>query len=269
MHESSAVAARAAAPVVPSFADLCGKVAVVTGGSRGIGAATCLALARNGVKLAINGRDAAALEASLSAVQAVGAEAIAVQADCADSAQVQRLRDEVEARFGAPDFVLAFAGGGTGKPVPVQDITEQDWRSSLDNNLTSTFLTIKSFLPGMLARGSGGILTMASAGARVASGAPAGYGAAKAGVIMLTRHLAQEVGPKGLRANCISPSAVLTERTQSVISPERQAQMLQAFPLGRLGTPDDIASASLFLLSDASAWISGVVLDVAGGRVMV
>ena len=254
---------------IPTFADLRGKTAVVTGGSRGIGAATCLALARNGVRLAINGRDPAALQASLAAVQALGVEAVAVQADCADATQVARMQAQVEARFGAPDFVLAFAGGGTGKPVPVQEIDEADWRSSLDNNLTSTFLTIRCFLPGMLARGSGGILTMASAGARVAAGAPAGYAAAKAGVIALTRHLAQETGPKGLRVNCVSPSAVLTERTQAALSPERLARMLPGFPLGRLGTPEDVASASLFLLSEASAWITGVVLDIAGGRVMV
>lgn len=261
--------ATATAAVPSTHPDLRGKVAVVTGGSRGIGAATCLALARNGVRLAINGRDSAALQASIAAVHAVGGEAIGVEADCSDLAQVQRMQVRVEARFGAPDFVLAFAGGGTGRPIPVQDISEQDWRSSLDNNLTSTFFTIKCFLPGMLARGSGGILTMASAGARVASGAPAGYGAAKAGVMMLTRHLAQEVGAQGLRVNCVSPSAVLTERTRAALTPERQARMLEGFPLGRLGTPDDVAAASLFLLSDASAWITGVVLDVAGGRVMV
>lgn len=266
-NASTGVAANAA--LIPVFADLQGKVAVVTGGSRGIGAATCLALARNGVRLVISGRDAQALQASLAAVQAVGGEAITVQADCSDFSQLQRLQAEVGTRFGVPDFLLAFAGGGTGKPVPVQDITEQDWRSSIDNNLTSTFLTVKAFLPGMLARGSGGILTMASAGARVASGAPAGYGAAKAGVIMFTRHLAHETGPGGLRVNCLSPSAVLTERTQAAMPAERQAGMMAGFPLGRLGTPDDIAAASLFLLSNASAWISGVVLDVAGGRVMV
>ncbi|MGO4223096.1 SDR family NAD(P)-dependent oxidoreductase [Lysobacter sp. TAF61] len=254
---------------LPLFPDMSGKVAMVTGGSRGIGAATCLALARNGVRLVINGRDPVALQTSVAAVQAVGGEAIGLAADCSDLAQVQRMQAQVEAHFGAPDFVLAFAGGGTGRPVPVQDITEEDWRSSIDNNLTSTFFTLKCFLPGMLARGSGGILTMASAGARVASGAPAGYGAAKAGVIMLTRHLAQEAGPQGLRVNCISPSAVLTERTRATLSPERQARMQEGFPLGRLGTPEDVAAASLFLLSDASAWITGVVLDVAGGRVMV
>lgn len=255
--------------VEPRFADLRGKVAVVTGGSRGIGAATCLALARNGVRLAINGRDPLALQAIVAAVQRIDGDAIGVEADCSDLAQVQRMQARVEARFGAPDFVLAFAGGGTGRPVPVQDITEHDWRSSLDNNLTSTFFTLKCFLPGMLARGSGGILTMASAGARVASGAPAGYGAAKAGIIMLTRHLAQETGPRGVRVNCVSPSAVLTERTRATLTPERQARMVEGFPLGRLGAPEDVAAASLFLLSDASAWVTGVVLDVAGGRVMV
>ncbi|MGX5731333.1 SDR family NAD(P)-dependent oxidoreductase [Pseudoxanthomonas beigongshangi] len=254
---------------IPRFDDLAGRTAVVTGGSRGIGAATCLALARSGVRVAINGRDPAALTASVTAVRAAGGEAIAVPADCADLGQVERMRQHIGERWGAVDLVLAFAGGGTGRPVPLQDLSEQDWRSSLDNNLTSTFFTLKTFLPDLLARGSGAILTMASAGARIAAGAPAGYGAAKAGVIMLTRHLAQEAGPRGIRVNCISPSAVLTERTRAHLPPERLAQMLPGFPLGRLGTPEDIAAASLFLLSDASSWITGVTLDVAGGRIML
>lgn len=269
MNRPAETAAGRAGARPPAYPDMQGKVALVTGGSRGIGAATCLALARNGVRLGINGRDPLALQTSLAAVQACGGEAIALPADCSDLPQVQRMQAELEARFGAPDYVLAFAGGGTGRPMAFQDIEEQDWRSSLDHNLTATFFTLKCFLPGMLARGSGSILTMASAGARVASGAPVAYGAAKAGVIMLTRHLAQEVGPKGLRVNCISPSAVLTERTSAHLTPERHAQMLQGFPLGRMGRPDDVAAASLFLLAEASAWISGVVLDVAGGRVMV
>ncbi|MEI2457124.1 SDR family oxidoreductase [Lysobacter firmicutimachus] len=259
-------AASAGAPIYP---DLRGKSAVVTGGSRGIGAATALALAGQGMRLTIVGRDEAALAASLAAVRAAGADAIAVRADCADAAQTQRMRDEVLARFGVPDGVLAFAGGGSGKPVPVQDIDERDWRSSLDHNLTATFLTLRAFLPGLLERGRGSLLTMASAGARVAAGAPAGYAAAKAGVIMLTRHLAQETGPRGLRVNCLSPSAVLTERTRAHLPPERQAQMRAAFPLRRLGEPEDVANAAAFLLSAASSWITGVVLDVAGGRVMV
>ncbi|QQP95476.1 SDR family NAD(P)-dependent oxidoreductase [Lysobacter enzymogenes] len=254
---------------IPAFADLRGKTALVTGGSRGLGAATALALARNGVRVALNGRDPDALAASAAALREAGGEADTFAADCAELAQVEAMRDAVLARFGAPDFVLAFAGGGSGRPMPVHEIDEREWRSSLDHNLTATFFTVKCFLPGMLARGSGALLTMASAGARVVAGAPAGYAAAKAGVIALTRQLAHELGPRGLRANCLSPSAVLTERTRANLPPQRQAQMLAAFPLGRLGEPADVAMASLFLLSDASAWITGTVLDVAGGRVMV
>jgi 3-oxoacyl-[acyl-carrier protein] reductase len=253
---------------VPVFPDLLGKIAIVTGGSRGIGAETCLALARNGVKVAINGRDEAAIQATVQAVRAIHGEAIAAPADCARLSSVEAMRDRVNAELGAPDFVVAFAGGGTGRPMPFEQITEEDWRSSIDNNLTSTFFTLKCFLPAMIARCSGCIVNMASAGGRMAAGAPAGYGAAKAGVIMLTRHLAHETGKYGVRVNCVSPSAVLTERTRQAISDEQEQQMRAAFPLGRLGHPRDVAAATLFLLSSASSWITGATLDVAGGRVM-
>jgi 3-oxoacyl-[acyl-carrier protein] reductase len=253
---------------VPIFPDLRGKIAIVTGGSRGIGAETCLALARNGVKVAINGRDQAAIQATVQAIGAIHGEAIAAPADCAQLSSVEAMRDRVHVELGAPDFVVAFAGGGTGRPMPFEQITEEDWRSSIDNNLTSTFFTLKCFLPAMIERRSGCIVNMASAGGRVAAGAPAGYGAAKAGVIMLTRHLAHEVGKYDVRVNCVSPSAVLTERTRQAISDEQEQQMRAAFPLGRLGHPRDVAAATLFLLSSASSWITGATLDVAGGRVM-
>jgi 3-oxoacyl-[acyl-carrier protein] reductase len=253
---------------VPMFPDLQGKIALVTGGSRGIGADTCLALARNGVKVAVNGRDEARIQATVEAIRAIRGEAIAAPADCSGLSDVDAMRDRIHDEWGVPDFIVAFAGGGTEKPVPFEQITEQDWRSSIDNNLTSTFFTVKSFLPAMIGRGSGGVVSMASAGGRVAAGAPAGYGAAKAGVIMLTRHLANEAGKHGIRANCISPSAILTERTRQNISGEQEQKMRAAFPLGRLGHPDDVAAATLFLLSSASSWITGVTLDVAGGRVM-
>ncbi len=254
--------------LVPTYPDLRGKVALVTGGSRGIGAATCLALARCGVRVAVNGRARDAVDATVAAIRSQGGEALAAIADCADLASVERMRAAIETDFGAPELLLAFAGGGSGRPDALADISEQDWRSSIDNNLTSTFFTLKSFLPAMIARGGGSIVTMASAGGRVASGAPAGYGAAKAGVIMLTRHAANEVGRHGVRVNCISPSAVLTERTAQRMPFEQQQRMLEAFPLGRLGQPDDIASAALFLLSASASWITGITLDVAGGRVM-
>src|SRR5258707_7736224 len=111
--------------VVPVFPDLRGKIAIVTGGSRGIGAETCLALARNGVKVAINGRDEAAIQATVQAIRAIRGEAIAAPADCAQLSSGEAMRDRVHAELGAPDFVLAVAGGGTGRPMPVEQITEQ------------------------------------------------------------------------------------------------------------------------------------------------
>jgi 3-oxoacyl-[acyl-carrier protein] reductase len=120
----------------------------------------------------------------------------------------------------------------------------------------------------MIERGGGSIVTMASSAARFPTGAPAPYAAAKAGVIMLSRQVANEVGKHGVRVNCLAPHTVLTERVQRFM-PEEQRQMAAAMPLGRLGTPEDVALATLFLASDSSSWITGVTLDVAGGRTIV
>jgi 3-oxoacyl-[acyl-carrier protein] reductase len=165
--------------------------------------------------------------------------------------------------------LVAFAGGGQIRPGPTARITEEEWRSVVDANLTATFFAVKSFLPAMIARGGGSIVTMASTAARLPSGAPTPYAAAKAGVIMLSRHLASEVGEHGVRVNCVSPSSVLTERTGRLIPEEQQQEMASSHPLGRLGRPEDVGLATLFLASDASSWITGITLDVAGGRVML
>jgi hypothetical protein len=149
--------------------------------------------------------------------------------------------------FGPVDILLAFAGGGNAMPAPVDQTTEDDWRSSIDHNLTATFLTLKAFLPGMKERRAGAIVTMASTAGRHASSASPAYAAAKAGVIMLTRHLAQEVGPMNIRVNCLSPSAILTERTAHHLPETKRAEIAALHPLNRLGTPADVAAAALFL----------------------
>jgi len=242
---------------------------VVTGGSGGIGAATCRLLAANGARVAVNGRDQARIDTVVDAIHADGGEAIGVTGDCTDLAAVERLRQQVEHDLGPAEVLAAFVGGGRARPGPVADVLVEDWQSTVDGSLTATFLTLKSFLPGMIQRGRGAILTMASSAARLPGlGAPAPYVAAKAGVVMLTRQVASEVGRHGVRVNCLAPHTILTEQIQRVASQEWRDKMAAAIPLERLGTPEDVALAAVFLASDSAAWLTGVTLDVAGGYVM-
>ena len=251
------------------YSDLANKIAVVTGASRGIGAATARSLATNGAKVVVNGRDATAIDAMVADIQSKGGRAIGIAADCTDFSAIEHLRERVEQEFGPVDILAAFAGGGIIRPGPVEKISEEEWRSVIDGNLTATFLTVKSFLPGMIERRRGSIITMASTAGRLPSAAPAPYSAAKAGILMFSRNLANDLGKYGIRVNCISPSAVLTERTQRLMPEAQQKEIAAMHPLGRLGMPEDIASAALFFASESSSWITGVTLDVAGGRVMI
>jgi 3-oxoacyl-[acyl-carrier protein] reductase len=165
--------------------------------------------------------------------------------------------------------VLAAFAGGQGYPTPTEQMAEEQWRSVIDSNLTATFLTVRSFLPGMIGRGCGSIVTMASSAGRLPSQASAAYAVAKAGVVMFSKHVANEVGQQGVRVNCLAPSSVLTERVKRLMPEETQKQVAAMHPLGRMGTPEDVALATLFLASESSSWITGVTLDVAGGRIMV
>lgn len=255
---------------VPTYPDLAGRVALVTGGSGGIGSATCRLLAANGARLAVNARNQAAIESVVDAIRSAGGEAIGVSADCKDAAAVERMREQTERELGPIEILAAFVGSGGARPVPTEQTTEEDWRSFVDGSLTATFLTVKSVLPGMIKRGRGVIVTMASTAGRVPLAGPsAAYAAAKAGVIMYTRYLATEAGKHGVRANCIAPGTVMTERMERMIPEDRRRQMAGSTALGRLGTPEDIALATLFLVSDSAVWITGATLDVNGGAVML
>lgn len=249
-----------------SYRDLAGTIAVVTGGSRGIGAETARRLVANGAKVAVVGRDGAAIDALVESVRREGGTAYGAQADVTHVPAIERMRAAVEAELGPVDVLAAFAGG-QGMPVPTPEMSTDRWRQVIESDLTSVFLTIRSFLPGMVERGHGSIITMASSAGRIPSQANAAYAVAKAGVVMLTRHLAHEVGPKGVRVNCIAPSSILTERTEKLIPDETKQQIAAMHPLGRMGTPDDVANTALFLASDASSWLTGITIDLAGGRV--
>ena len=252
----------------PTYADLANKVAVVTGGSRGIGAVTCRLLAENGAKVTVGGRDEAAINSVVQEIRGGGGEAIGVAADLTDFAAVERMRRRIEEELGPAEVLAAFAGG-QGYPTPTEQMAEEQWRSVIDSDLTATCLMVRTFLPGMIERGRGSIVTMASSAGRLPSQASAAYAAAKAGVVMFSRHLANEVGQHGVRVNCLAPSSVLTERVKRLMPEETQRQVAAMHPLGRMGTPEDVALATLFLASESSSWITGVTLDVAGGRTMV
>lgn len=254
---------------VPTYPDLSGKVAVVTGGSKGIGAATCRALAANGVKVAVVARDQPSIDALVEDLRGRGAKAIGVSADMVSYAEIQRMRETVERDLGPVDILVPFAGG-FGRHTPIWEIEEDEWHYVIESNLTSTFLTCKAFLPGMMERRAGAIVTMASNGGRFLDiPLTASYAAAKAGIVMFTRHVAKEVGPSGVRVNCVAPATVISERVNRILTPERIAEIAALSPLGRIGVPDDAALATLFLVSESASWLTGVTLDVAGGRIML
>jgi 3-oxoacyl-[acyl-carrier protein] reductase len=256
--------------VLPTYPDLAGKVAVVTGGSGSIGSVTCRLLAASQVKVVVAAQNPDTIASVTRQIQLEGGEAMGVSVDCTNFGSIEMLRQTVERELGGADILAAFVGTGGGQIAPTQDTSERDWRSWIDGSLTATFLTVKSFLPAMIERGCGSIITMATGAARQPMAGPsAAYAAAKSGVITYTRYLALESGRHGIRANCISPGMIPITRPGRVLPEERQQQMIATTPLGRLGTPEDIALAALFLASDASSWITGITLDVNGGSIMV
>jgi NAD(P)-dependent dehydrogenase (short-subunit alcohol dehydrogenase family) len=256
-------------PETAVYPDLRGRVALVTGGSKGIGAETCRALAANGARVAVNGRDEAAIDAVVEQCHECGGEAVGVPADATSRAGLQELRGAVEAALGPVELLAPFAGGFASF-TPITEISDDEWSEVIEWNLTSTFRAVQTFLPPMLERGAGAIVTMASNGARLLDKPlTASYVAAKAGVVQFTRHVAREIGPEGVRINCVAPATTTSERIERIMDDESQARTAALSPLGRLGVPADTAQATLFLLSGAASWLTGVTIDVAGGRVML
>lgn len=253
---------------------LAGRVAVVTGASAGIGQAIARGLAAQGVAVAVSGRRADVLEELAVAIRRDGGRACAVVADVTRPEEIQRLREEAERRLGSVDLVAAVAGG-LGEPVPLLELPLERWRAVLELNLTSVFVTMQVFLPGMVQRGRGAMVTVSSTSGRAASigsgpgqRASAAYAAAKTALQSLTHQAAAEVAANGVRVNAVAPGAIrsggLARAPEEIL-----ARVAAIHPLGRVGEADDVAAAATFLLSDAAAWVTGATIDVNGGRIMV
>jgi 3-oxoacyl-[acyl-carrier protein] reductase len=243
--------------------ELDGRVALVTGGSRGIGAAICTELAAAGAEVAVNyARDATAATAVCDAVRAAGGSAHAVQGDVSTAEGAAALVGAVEVDVGP--IVILVNNAGITRDDLIMRLSDEDWRSVIDTNLGGAFFTCRALSRPMLKRRRGSIVNISSIVGVHGNAGQTNYAASKAGLIGLTKALAKELGGRGIRVNAIAPGYIATELT-NVLPEQARDAILANTPLGRLGDPSDVARAVRFLCSDASAFITGDVLAVDGG----
>jgi len=235
-------------------------VALVTGGSRGIGAAVCAELARGGAEVVVN--YTANAEAAEGVCAAIGGSAHAVRGDVSTMDGATGLVEQVESDVG-PIAILVNNAGITRDNL-IMKLAEDDWRSVIDTNLGGAFFTCRAVARPMLKRRAGAIVNMSSVVGVHGNAGQTNYAASKAGLIGLTKSLAKELGARGIRVNAVAPGYISTELTDALPEPAREA-ILKSTPLGRLGTTDDVAHAVRFLVSDAAAFVTGHVLAVDGG----
>ncbi len=242
---------------------LAGKTALVTGSSRGIGRATALELAHLGANVVVNyrGSEEAAHEVQ-RLIEARGGKAIAIGADVSQSAEIERLFAAIAERLGAVDILVNNAGQT--RDNLLMRISEADWDAVLTTNLKSTYLCAKAALRGMLKARWGRIVNVSSIVGITGNAGQANYSAAKAGVIALTKSLAQEVGSRSITVNAVAPGFIETEMTTHLPDALRQ-RMLEHVALGRVGTPEDVASLIAFLCTPAAGYITGQAIIVDGG----
>jgi meso-butanediol dehydrogenase / (S,S)-butanediol dehydrogenase / diacetyl reductase len=243
---------------------LANTVAVVTGGGSGIGRATAQLFAREGATVVVADLHGDRAESVAKGIDDAGGTAMAVEADVATPEGVAHVFTRADSVFAPVDILVNNAGASLGNDL--RTIEPDIWDRNFDIVLKSAFLCTKAALPGMIAKRKGAIVNISSVNGLMGLGEEA-YGAAKAGMINLTQNIAIRYGEFNVRANCIAPGTVDTPiwNERKAVNPNVMQELAAWYPLGRVGQPDDIANAALFLVSDAASWITGVVLPVDGG----
>lgn len=253
-----------------NYMDLTGKVALVTGASSGIGAATATVFADLGAKVALGyfHNEKGAME-TCDAIRAAGGAATALRADVRDSGQTREMVARVGEEFGPIDILVNNAGSLV-KRMALADLTEQSWDDVMDLNLKSAAFCSQQVAPSMVARKKGAIVNVVSIAGRNGGGPGAGaYAAAKAGLIALTKAMAKELAPHGVRVNAVSPGVIVTPFHEVFSTPEMIQNFVKGIPLGRTGKSVECAHAIAFLVSDAASYIVGETLEVNGGQLML
>ena len=246
---------------------LADRVVLVTGSSRGIGAEVAVKAAAEGAVVAVHYRESReGAERTLDRVREAGGSGDAFAADIGDGQRAERLVAEVIDRFGRVDGLVNNAGKT--QVGPFLDIDPAEWDAVIRTDLTAAFHTTRAVLPSMVERGSGSIVNMASRLGQMGITETAAYSAAKAGLIGLTRALAREFGPKGIRINAVAPGVTLTDMTEDLVDTDVGRARLRDMALGRFGRADEVADAVIFLLSDASSLFTGQTLNPNAGGYM-
>jgi NAD(P)-dependent dehydrogenase (short-subunit alcohol dehydrogenase family) len=244
---------------------LAGRVAVVAGASRGIGAAAARALAQAGASVVLGARDERALSAVAESIRAAGGHALAVPTNVSDPAQAGRLVARALDAYGRLDLGYNNAAGGGARPTPLADIAVADFDSAIAINLRGVFLAMKHEIPAMLASGGGAIVNMASTAGLSASPGLAPYVASKHGVIGITKTAAMDYAQQNIRVNVLAPGPIGTDRIAALPDEYRQP-IIRAVPMRRIGRPEEVAAAVVWLCSDQASFITGAVLPIDGGR---
>lgn len=244
---------------------LAGKVALVTGAAQGIGKAVALLLARNGADIVVSDINLEKAEETAKEVQALGRKALATKVDVATLGDVEKMVEAILAQFGKVDILVNNAGIARDKLI--LRMTEEDWDAVLNINLKGTFNCTKAVVRHMSKQRSGKIVNIASVVGEMGNAGQGNYAASKAGVIGFTKTIAREFAQRGINVNAIAPGYIQTPMTDALPDKAKE-ELKRLIPMDRLGNPEDVAEAVLFLVSEASSYITGHVLNVNGGIYM-